>query len=176
MNQPIVAIVGRPNVGKSTLVNRIVGKQVAIVEDEPGVTRDRKELEADWLGVPFTVVDTGGWLPGGTELDSQVSRQVERAVKAADVVLFVVDTAVGVTDEDAALGEWLRRGTKQVLLVANKADNDRRESESWELLSLGLGEPWPVSALHGRRTGDLLDEVVATDGIALRRALAGAAR
>jgi GTP-binding protein len=157
----VVAVVGRPNVGKSTLVNRIVGRQVVIVEDEPGVTRDRKELEADWLGVPFTVVDTGGWLPGGSDLDAKVSRQVEQAVVAADVVLLVVDASVGVTEEDADVAEWLRRTAKEVLLVANKADNERREAESWELLALGMGEPWPVSALHGRRTGDLLDEVVA---------------
>ena len=157
----VVAVVGRPNVGKSTLVNRIVGRQVVIVEDEPGVTRDRKELEADWLGIPFTVVDTGGWLPGGTDLEAKVSRQVEQAVVAADVVLLVVDASVGVTEEDADVAEWLRRTAKEVLLVANKADNDRREAESWELLALGMGEPWPVSALHGRRTGDLLDEVVA---------------
>ena len=157
----VVAVVGRPNVGKSTLVNRIVGRQVVIVEDEPGVTRDRKELEADWLGIPFTVVDTGGWLPGGTDLEAKVSRQVEQAVLSADVVLLVVDASVGVTEEDADVAEWLRRTAKEVLLVANKADNDRREAESWELLALGMGEPWPVSALHGRRTGDLLDEVVA---------------
>jgi GTP-binding protein len=157
----VVAVVGRPNVGKSTLVNRIVGRQVVIVEDEPGVTRDRKELEADWLGIPFTVVDTGGWLPGGSDLEAKVSRQVEQAVVAADVVLLVVDASVGVTEEDADVAEWLRRTAKEVLLVANKADNDRREAESWELLALGMGEPWPVSALHGRRTGDLLDEVVA---------------
>jgi GTP-binding protein len=159
-DQAVVAVIGRPNVGKSTLVNRIVGRQVAIVEDTPGVTRDRKELEADWLGVPFTVIDTGGWLPSGSDLDAKVSRQVERAVREADVVLFVVDSAVGVTEEDSGIADWLRRAGKEVLLVANKADNDRREQDSWELLALGMGEPWPVSALHGRRTGDLLDEVV----------------
>jgi GTP-binding protein len=156
-----VAVIGRPNVGKSTLVNRIVGKRVAIVEDEPGVTRDRKEFEADWLGVPFTVIDTGGWQPGGSSLDVKVSRQVEAAVRGADVVLFIVDAAVGVTEEDAAVAEWLRKVAKPVVLVANKADNDRREFEMWEFLGLGLGEPHPVSALHGRRTGDLLDDVVA---------------
>ncbi len=161
MSTAVVAVVGRPNVGKSTLVNRIVGRQVTIVEDEPGVTRDRKELEAEWLGVPFTVVDTGGWRPGGNDLEERVSRQVEQAVRGADVVLFVVDASVGVTEEDDQAAEWLRRSGKDVLLVANKADNDRREQESWELLALGVGEPWPVSALHGRRTGDLLDEVVA---------------
>jgi len=157
---PVVAVVGRPNVGKSTLVNRILGKQVAIVEDRPGVTRDRKEVEADWLGIPFLVVDTGGWLPGGTDLDEKVSRQVERAVRDADVVLLLVDAAVGVTDQDADIADWLRRTGKVVLVVANKADNDRRENDRWEFLQLGLGEPWPISALHGRRTGDLLDEVV----------------
>jgi GTP-binding protein len=157
----VVAVVGRANVGKSTLVNRVVGKQVAIVEDEPGVTRDRKELDAEWLGVPFTIVDTGGWLPGGSSLDAKVSRQVEAAVRSADVVLFVVDASVGVTEEDADVAGWLRKTGKDVLLVANKADNERREQEMWELLALGIGEPWPVSALHGRRTGDLLDEVVA---------------
>jgi GTPase len=158
---PVVAVVGRPNVGKSTLVNRIVGKRVAIVQDQPGVTRDRKEFEADWLGVPFTLVDTGGWLPGGSTLDEKVSRQVERAVRDADLVLFVVDAAVGLTDDDAAIAEWLRRGANEVMVLANKADNDRREHEMWEFVALGLGDPFPVSALHGRRTGDMLDEVVA---------------
>jgi GTPase len=158
---PVVAVVGRPNVGKSTLVNRIVGKQIAIVEDRPGVTRDRKEVEAEWLGVPFLLVDTGGWQPGGTDLEAKVSRQVEKGVRDADVVLFIVDAAVGVTEEDAAIAEWLRRTGKTVLLLANKADNDRRELESWEFLSLGVGDAHPISALHGRRTGDMLDEVLA---------------
>src|SRR5262249_22252478 len=151
---PVVAVVGRPNVGKSTLVNRIVGKQVAIVEDRPGVTRDRKEVAGEWLGVPFLLVDTGGWVPGGSDLDAKVSRQVERGVRDADAVLFLVDAAVGVTEEDAAVAEWLRRAGKPVLLLANKADNDRREREAWEVLALGLGDAYPVSALHGRRTGD----------------------
>jgi GTP-binding protein len=159
---PVVAVVGRPNVGKSTLFNRILGEQAAIVEDRPGITRDRKEIDAEWLGVPFRVVDTGGWMPGGgtTSLDSKVSRQVETAVREADVVLFVVDAAVGVTDDDEAVADWLRRGGHDVILVANKADNDRRENDSWEFMALGLGEPYPVSALHGRRAGDLLDVVV----------------
>ncbi len=157
---PVVAIVGRPNVGKSTLFNRIIGAQAAIVENRPGVTRDRKELEAEWLGVPFRVIDTGGWLPRGSDLEAKVSKQVEAAVRHADVVLFVVDGSVGVTDEDEAIADWLRRGVHEVVVVANKADNDRREDERWEFLSLGLGEPYPVSALHGRRAGDLLDVVV----------------
>jgi GTP-binding protein len=158
---PTVVIVGRPNVGKSTLFNRIVGGQSAIVEDRPGVTRDRKEMEAEWLGVPFLIVDTGGWLPGGNTLDAKVSRQVEAAVRAADLVLFLVDAASGLTDDDAAIANWLRRIDQHVLLVTNKADNDRRELDRWEFLSLGLGDPYPVSALHGRRAGDLLDEVIA---------------
>jgi GTPase len=158
---PVVAVVGRPNVGKSTLFNRIIGEQAAIVEDRPGVTRDRKSLEADWLGVPFRVIDTGGWMPGGSDLDVKVSRQVENAVREADVVLFVVDGAVGMTDDDEAIAAWLRTGRQAVIVAVNKSDNDRRENERWEFLALGLGEPFPVSALHGRRAGDLLDEVIA---------------
>ena len=157
---PVVVVVGRPNVGKSTLFNRILGKQVAIVEDRPGVTRDRKTMEAEWLTRPFLLVDTGGWLPGGSELDAKVSRQVEKAVKTADVVLFVVDATVGVTEDDASLAEWLRRIEPPVVLVVNKADNDRREDERWEFMKMGLGEPYPISALHGRRCGDLLDIVL----------------
>ncbi len=157
---PTVVIVGRPNVGKSTLFNRIVGEQMAIVEDRPGVTRDRKEIEAEWLGRPFNLVDTGGWLPSGSELDEKVSRQVEAAVRAADLVLFLVDGSVGMTDDDESIALWLRKIKPPVLLVVNKADNDRREGERWEFLALGLGDPLPVSALHGRRAGDLLDEVI----------------
>ncbi len=158
---PTVVVVGRPNVGKSTLFNRIIGGQVAIVEDHPGVTRDRKESAAEWLGRDFLLVDTGGWLPGGTTLDEKVSRQVEAAVRGADVVLFVVDGSTGVTDDDEAIAVWLRRVRSHVLVVVNKADNDRRDNDRWEFLALGLGDPVPVSALHGRRAGDLLDEVIA---------------
>jgi GTPase len=158
--QPTVVIIGRPNVGKSTLFNRIVGSQQAIVEDRPGITRDRKELEAEWLDIPFLVVDTGGWMPGGSDLEAKVSRQVESAVQEADVVLFVVDASVGLTDDDQTIANWIRRTDTSVVVVANKSDNERREAEMWEFMSLGLGEPIPVSALHGRRAGDLLDVVL----------------
>ena len=157
---PLVAIVGRPNVGKSTLMNRIVGRRVAIVEEKPGVTRDRKEVPADWLGREFRLVDTGGWMAGGDDLDKKVSRQSEQAIRDADVVMFVVDAAVGVTDEDARVAGLLRSLGSPVLVVANKVDDHQREAMIWELLSLGLGDPFPVSALHGRGTGDLLDRVV----------------
>ncbi len=161
MSLPTVVVVGRPNVGKSTLFNRIVGHQVAIVENQPGVTRDRNEMEAEWLGQKFMLVDTGGWLPSGSDLDEKVSRQVEAAVKNADVVLFVVDASVGLTGDDESVATWLRRVKSKVLLVANKADNERRDNDRWEFLALGLGDPHAVSALHGRRAGDLLDEVTA---------------
>jgi GTP-binding protein len=157
---PTVVIVGRPNVGKSTLFNRIIGEQAAIVENRPGVTRDRKELEAEWLGVPFRVIDTGGWLPHGSDLEDKVSRQVEAAVAQADLVLFVVDASVGTLEDDESVANWLRRENHPVLIVANKADNNRREDDVWQFLSLGLGDAVPVSALHGRRAGDLLDVVL----------------
>ena len=158
---PVVAIVGRPNVGKSTLMNRILGRREAIVQEKPGVTRDRKAIEAEWGGRDFMLVDTGGWMPGGSELDKKVSRQSERAIADADVVLFVVDSTVGVTDDDAEVARMLTRLDTPVLLVANKVDDQRHEGAAWELLALGLGEPSAISALHGRATGDLLDQVVA---------------
>ncbi|MGH9082250.1 MAG: ribosome biogenesis GTPase Der [Acidimicrobiales bacterium] len=155
-----VVVAGRPNVGKSSLVNRIVGRRAAVVEERPGVTRDRVELAAEWTGVPFVVVDTGGWLAGGGSLDTKVARQAERAIADADVVLLVVDATVGVTEEDLAAARLVRRVGRSVVLVANKVDGASREPSVWELVSLGLGDPWPVSAIHGRGTGDLLDEVV----------------
>ena len=157
---PTVVIVGRPNVGKSTFFNRIIGEQTAIVEDRPGVTRDRNTRTASWLGNEFNIVDTGGWLPSGSELDDKVSRQVEEAVRTADLVIFMVDASIGVTDEDEGVADWLRRSGVPVILAANKSDNDRRELDRWSFMSLGLGEPYPVSALHGRRSGDFLDIVI----------------
>jgi GTP-binding protein len=158
---PLVAVVGRPNVGKSTLVNRIVGGREAIVEKHPGVTRDRKPLDADWAGREFIIVDTGGWLVAGDSLDRQVSAQAERAIAEASVVLFVLDTAIGITDEDGQVAELLRRAGQPVIVVANKVDAESRESDAWAFARLGLGDPYPVSAQHGRGTGDLLDAVVA---------------
>lgn len=156
-----VAVVGRPNVGKSTLVNRIVGRRVAIVEERPGVTRDRKALPAEWNGRSFDVVDTGGWTPTGTTLDRQVSAQAERAINEADVILLVVDVTTGITEEDDHVARLLRRAPQPVLLVVNKVDAEQREPDAWLFSRLGLGDPYPVSALHGRGSGDLLDAVVA---------------
>jgi GTP-binding protein len=158
--RPLVVIAGRPNVGKSTLVNRIVGRRAAVVEERSGVTRDRKELDAEWCGHAFTVVDTGGWLATDDPLDAQVSAQAERAVAEADVVLLVVDVTVGVIDEDMAVARFLKRSGRPVRVVVNKVDSSQRESDAWDAVGLGLGDPWPVSALHGRGTGDLLDDVV----------------
>ncbi len=158
---PVVAVVGRPNVGKSTLFNRIVGRREAIVEEKPGVTRDRKEVVAEWQGREFRLVDTGGWMPGGDTLDVKVSAQSERAIADADAVLLVVDTTTGITEEDSRVAQILRRGGNKVLLVTNKVDDTNREASTWEFVRLGLGDPYPVSALHGRGTGDLLDDLVA---------------
>jgi GTP-binding protein len=160
LSLPVVAVAGRPNVGKSTLVNRITGQRDAIVEERPGVTRDRKVLEADWAGRQFALVDTGGWLARGGSLDAKVSAQAETAISEADLVLLVVDATVGVTTEDEAVAALLRRAGRPVLVVANKVDGDNREPDAWDFMRLGLGEPFAVSALHGRNTGDLLDAVV----------------
>ncbi|HEX3980164.1 MAG TPA: ribosome biogenesis GTPase Der, partial [Acidimicrobiales bacterium] len=158
--RPSVVIAGRPNVGKSTLVNRIVGRRAAVVEERPGVTRDRKELDAEWCGRAFTVVDTGGWLDSDDPLDAQVSAQAERAIAQADVVLLVVDVTVGLTDQDLAVARVLKRSGRPVRVVVNKVDSSERETDAWDAMALGLGAPWPISALHGRGTGDLLDDVV----------------
>ena len=160
MTLPMVVVAGRPNVGKSSLVNRIVGARAAVVEEEQGVTRDRKVLTAEWSGVPFSIMDTGGWLAGGDALEAKVSEQVERALGEADVVLMVVDVTTGVTEEDLAAAKLIRRAGPPVRLVVNKVDAANREASTWEFVALGLGDPFPISALHGRGTGDLLDEVV----------------
>ena len=157
---PVLAVVGRPNVGKSTLVNRILGRRVAVVQDVPGVTRDRVSYDAEWNGREFTVVDTGGWDPDATGLAERIAAQAEVAVSAADAVMFVVDATVGITDADEEVVKVLRRSGKPVVLVANKVDDERGELEAAVLWNLGLGEPFPVSALHGRGAGDLLDVIL----------------
>ncbi|MET8159485.1 ribosome biogenesis GTPase Der [Sphaerisporangium sp. NPDC005289] len=154
---PVVAVVGRPNVGKSTLVNRIIGRREAVVEDVPGVTRDRVTYEGTWRGRRFTLVDTGGWDPDATGMALRIAEQAQIAVELADVILFVVDATVGVTDADETVAAVLRRSGKPLVLAANKVDDQRMELEATALWSLGLGEPQPVSALHGRSSGDLLD-------------------
>ncbi|WP_235950485.1 ribosome biogenesis GTPase Der [Phycicoccus flavus] len=157
---PVVAVVGRPNVGKSTLVNRVLGRREAVVEDVPGVTRDRVAYDADWSGRRFTLVDTGGWAVDATGIHLRVAEQAEIAVDLADAVLFVVDATVGATDDDAAVVRLLRRSGKPVVLVANKVDDERTEADAAALWNLGLGQPWPVSALHGRGSGDVLDALL----------------
>jgi GTP-binding protein len=159
-DDPVVAVVGRPNVGKSTLVNRIIGRREAVVEDVPGVTRDRVSYEATWAGRRFTLLDTGGWDPDADGMAARITAQAEMAVEAADVVLFVVDSTVGATDADEAVVRVLRRAGKPVVLAANKVDGPAAEAEAAALWNLGLGEPYAVSALHGRGSGDLLDAVL----------------
>jgi GTP-binding protein len=157
---PVLAVVGRPNVGKSTLVNRIIGRREAVVEDKPGVTRDRVTYEAEWAGRRFKVVDTGGWEQDVLGIDAAVAAQAEYAIEAADAVVFVVDAKVGATDTDEAVVRLLRKAGKPVVLCANKVDGPSGEADAAYLWSLGLGEPYPVSALHGRGTGDMLDAVL----------------
>ncbi|HVB01311.1 MAG TPA: ribosome biogenesis GTPase Der, partial [Acidimicrobiales bacterium] len=158
---PVVVIAGRPNVGKSTLVNRIVGRRAAIVEERPGVTRDRYELKAEWCGREFVIIDTGGVTERGDALDQKVTAQSLRAVADADVVVFVLDATTGPTAEDEAVAEMLRRVSHRVLVVANKVDSHNREADAWSLFAMGFGEPALISALHGRGVGDFLDILIA---------------
>ncbi|MFB2556913.1 ribosome biogenesis GTPase Der [Herbiconiux liangxiaofengii] len=157
---PVLAIVGRPNVGKSALVNRILGRREAVVEDKPGVTRDRVAYKAEWAGRRFTLVDTGGWEPDAAGINAAVAAQAEVAIDLADVVLFVVDSNVGATATDEHVVKLLRRANRPVFLAANKVDDTRQEPQASALWSLGLGEPHPVSALHGRGVADLLDQIM----------------
>jgi GTPase len=157
---PVLAVVGRPNVGKSTLVNRLLGRREAVVQDIPGVTRDRVAYDALWNGRRFTIVDTGGWEPSATGLQAEVAAQADLAMRTADAVLLVVDAAVGATATDEAVARVLRRSDRPVLLAATKVDDDRLTADTAALWRLGLGEPHPVSGLHGRGAGDLLDAVL----------------
>src|SRR5215208_7945917 len=158
---PVVAVVGRPNVGKSTLVNRMIGRREAVVQELPGVTRDRVSYDANWNGRSFVVVDTGGWAPDEKGMAARITEQAELAIAAADAVVFVVDATVGTQDVDEAVVRVLRRTNKPVILAANKVDDQRGEAEAAAMWNLGLGEPYPVSALHGRGSGDLLDAILA---------------
>jgi GTP-binding protein len=157
----IVAVVGRPNVGKSSLVNRVLGRREAIVDETPGVTRDRRSEVAEWAGRRFEIVDTGGLEPGPAGLEARVAEQARVAIEAADVVVLVVDVSTGPTEDDADVARLLRRARKPVVVAANKADEPRDEAAAADFYGLGLGDPIPVSALHGRGSGDLLDAVVA---------------
>lgn len=159
-SRPVVAVVGRPNVGKSTLVNRILQRRAAVVQDVPGVTRDRVSYDANWNGREFVLVDTGGWSVDAQGMAARIAEQAELAIAAADAVLFVVDATVGTLDEDDAVVDVLRRSRKPVVVAANKVDDQRAEAEAAAMWNLGLGQPWPVSALHGRGSGDLLDALL----------------
>lgn len=158
--RPVVAVVGRPNVGKSTLVNRMLGRREAVVQDTPGVTRDRVSYDATWNGRDFVLVDTGGWASDAEGLAAQIADQAEYAISLADAVVFVVDVTVGITDEDEAVVQVLRRAQKPVILAVNKVDDQRFESDALSFWNLGLGEPYPISAFHGRGAGDLMDALL----------------
>ena len=157
---PVLAVVGRPNVGKSALVNRILGRREAVVQDTPGVTRDRVTYKALWNTTHFTLVDTGGWEPDAKGIAKSVALQAEVAIDLADAILFVVDALVGATATDEQVVKLLRQSKKPVIVVGNKVDDQRHEADATGLWNLGLGEPWPVSALHGRGVADLLDHVI----------------
>lgn len=157
----LVAIVGRPNVGKSTLFNRIIGRREAIVEDTPGVTRDRIYGKGEWNGKTFELIDTGGFIPGSEDLmEKAIREQAQMAIEEADSIIFVVDGSTGITKFDEDIAQQLRRSNKQITLVVNKCDNEMLDNNSYEFYKLGLGDPYPISAVNGRSTGDFLDQVV----------------
>ena len=158
-SKPQVVVAGRPNVGKSSLVNRLTGRRVAVVEELRGVTRDRNSVEVDWRGRVFDLVDTGGWLESGDSLEEKVSQQADIALRGADLILLVVDSATGVTEEDLRAARWVQQSGRPTMVVANKVDGESQEGGLWEFLQLGLGDAIPVSALHGRNAGDLLDRI-----------------
>jgi GTP-binding protein len=165
MPKPIVAIVGRQNVGKSTLLNRLAGKRIAIVADMPGTTRDRVFADVSWQNTSFTLVDTGGLeVQPSSAIALGVKEQVEVAIAEADVIIFLVDSEAGVVPADLEVAQMLRRSSKPIILAANKADNPRRESEAVEFYEMGMGEPLAISAYHGRGTAELLDRVVPLPG------------
>jgi GTP-binding protein len=158
---PVVTIIGRPNVGKSTLFNRIIRKRESIVDDQPGVTRDRLYAESDWHGQSFILVDTGGYLPQASdEMEKAIKEQVEIAIEEADVILYLVDRSTGITDWDLEIAQRLKKVEKLVLLVVNKVDNEIQEADTYQFYRLGLGDPWAISAMHGRSLGDMLDQMV----------------
>ncbi len=161
MSLPVVTIIGRPNVGKSTLFNRIIRKREAIVDDKPGVTRDRLYAQTEWSGQPFILVDTGGYLPKTTgEIERAIREQVEIAIAETDFILYVVDRSTGITDWDYEIAEKLKKAAKPVLLLVNKVDNEVMEGEIYQFYNLGLGDPVGISALQGRGIGDMLDQLI----------------
>jgi GTP-binding protein len=161
MSLPVVTIVGRPNVGKSTLFNRIIGRRQAIVDDKPGVTRDRNFSEADWCGQSFLLVDTGGYLPKSQDvIDKAVKEQVEIAIEESDLIIFLVDSRTGITTIDEEMARILKSADRDVILTVNKIDSNKEEFETGQFYKLGLGDPLPISAMIGRKTGDFLDHVI----------------
>ena len=158
----IVAIVGRPNVGKSTLFNKLAGKRIAIVEDRPGVTRDRIYAKTEWVGKEFTIIDTGGIEPQSDDIIlAQMRRQAQMAIETADVIMFLVDGKTGLTDTDREVAQMLRKSNKPIVLVVNKVDRVIEEENKYEFYNLGIGDPVAISAAQGLGLGDMLDEVVA---------------
>ncbi|MBN1996513.1 ribosome biogenesis GTPase Der, partial [candidate division KSB1 bacterium] len=161
MKKRIVAIVGRPNVGKSTLFNRIIRRREAIVDDEPGVTRDRNSAPAEWAGVEFDLLDTGGYVPNTTDVfETAIRRQIALAVEEADVIVFLTDVVTGITGIDQEIADFLQQSGAAVILAVNKVDNQKREADILEFYRLGLGDPIPVSSISGRNMGDFLDAVI----------------